>query len=278
MYDFIVHRFFGILYRLNIVIDASPSPARTTLVFMHGIGSSHKMWRKTQQELRNQHGLNNVNIVSVDLLGFGASPRPTWTKYSVKLQARSLHKTLRPIVAKTRVIFVGHSLGALVAVEYTKLYGKSLDALILCSPPFYRKNSGRLPTRDALLQRAYSEFAKHPERSQQILLMVKNYSMVNEGYDIDESNAQIFIKTLESSIMNQTAYNDAFNINVPTVILSGILDPVVIDANIASLAKHNRHIQHKRIALAAHEINPLYRRELSRTINNIVRVIDENTL
>lgn len=267
MYSFIVHRLLRIPHRLHIDTDPASAGSAATIVFIHGIGSSHRMWRKTIAELRAQPAFAHYSFISVDLLGFGKSPKPTWATYNASFQATSLYRTLRLATKNQRTVFVGHSLGALVAIEYAKRHGDHVDRLYLCSPPFYRPSSGRLPTRNSMLQKAYEEIAKHPARTERVLIALRKYTLVNEGYSIDETNAPIFLKTLTSSIINQTAYDDALALSKPTCILSGMLDPVVIESHIASLAKQNPSIVQKRIALAAHEVSPLYRKELVKILS-----------
>lgn len=266
MYDFLIHRAFGAAFKLHMVSDPSNTRPHTTFVFVHGIGSSHKMWRKTVQLLRKQKRFDGVSFIAVDLLGFGKSPRPDWATYDAARQARSLHRTIKTTTRGARVVMIGHSLGSLVCIEYAKAYPGTVDSMILCSPPFYRSSEGRFMSKNDLLQKAYQEFADNPDKSQKFLLALKQYALINEGYSIDESNTSIFIKTLKSSIMNQTAYDDALKLTIPTIILSGALDPVLIDANISSLTKNNPYIRRRRIALAAHEITPVYRRELAKTL------------
>ena len=278
MYDFIVHRLLRIPYRLYSERHAAPQKARAVLVFVHGIASSTKMWQKTIDELRNSPQFDKVDIVAVDLLGHGKSPKPSWVTYNTKLQARALHRTLRSLSIGKRVGIVGHSLGALTAVEYASHYQDGADVYVLCSPPFYRSDSRKIPTADDVLQRIYREFAKHPKHTERLLKNGQWYSQLNKGYTIDESNAQIFVRTLKSSIINQTAYDDALKIRTPTMILSGVLDPIVIDSNIKSLAKKNPHIQRWRIPLSGHEITPRYRRELIKTLDSVIEIIVKDTL
>ena len=65
------------------------SGARATLVFLHGLGNSGRTWDEVAAKLPD-----DINLVIVDLLGFGDSPQPNWAVYSAKTQAKSLAKTL----------------------------------------------------------------------------------------------------------------------------------------------------------------------------------------
>jgi len=106
MQDRLIHRWLHIPYALHTrVINAKVKPIATVL-FIHGMGNSGRAWNKVIDKLPN-----DIRVVTIDLLGFGQSPRPAWAVYSAKTQARSVLATLLRLRLQGPVIIVGHSLG-----------------------------------------------------------------------------------------------------------------------------------------------------------------------
>ena len=77
--------------------------------------------------------------LAVDLLGFGRSPRPVG-RYTVDAHLGALRRTLAD---RGRVVLVGHSFGARLAVSYAARYPDDVDALVLLALPYYPESGGR---------------------------------------------------------------------------------------------------------------------------------------
>ena len=75
----------------------------------------------------------NYRIVLVDLLGFGASPKP-WTRYSVERHVAALHDAL---ISFGPITLVGHSLGALLAVAYAARFADQVTNIVLIGMPYF---------------------------------------------------------------------------------------------------------------------------------------------
>lgn len=101
-----------------------------TLVLLHGILASHRYWEDIVPLLseRNQ-------IVALDLLGFGNSPKPK-AAYSVQDHLRAIDATLAvAIPADERLVLVGHSMGSILSLNFADLHPKRIRALVLIAPP-----------------------------------------------------------------------------------------------------------------------------------------------
>lgn len=99
------------------------------VVFLHGLGGTHRYWTS---------GLvpplfPGYKTILVDLLGFGASPRP-WFRYTVDRHLDSLHRSLESYGPMT---LVGHSLGATLAIAYAARYPQAVERLFLISLPYF---------------------------------------------------------------------------------------------------------------------------------------------
>lgn len=258
-------RLFGRGYLLNLHHYRSPKHPRATIILLHGLGGSTATWKQIARKLPP-----SARVVAIDLLGFGQSPRPHNATYDARTQAMSVLRTMRRAGLGHNTILVGHSLGALVAVECARR--SRFRQLILCSPPFYQPNkrsSVAVSTPDAALMRLYAEMNRNPHRALKLLQFVSRLRIINPGFRVDADNIDAYLSTLTAAIMNQTTYHDARKLRTPTLILAGRFDLLVITANLREIARHNPHVTLRRIN-AGHEIHGLYTRELIRSINHFL--------
>jgi len=99
-----------------------------TIVFVPGLGGTTRYWRRGIGPMAERY-----RVVLVDLLGFGASPKP-WTRYSVDRHVDALHKVLDSLGPIT---LVGHSLGALLSVAYAARHRDGVENLVLIGMPYF---------------------------------------------------------------------------------------------------------------------------------------------
>ena len=268
MWDTLTHRWLRVPYSLHATIDQRVKRPWATVLFIHGIGNSGEAWNDVITALPK-----DVRLVSIDLLGFGQSQRPAWAIYNAKTQARAVLATYFKLRISGQVIIVGHSLGALVAVEIAKRYPLLVKSLVLCSPPFYREDPIKkhmLPTGDKILTTFYRYIKNNPDDFIKVSKVAMRLGMVNKSFSIDRDSAPVYMNALESSIINQTSLDDALKLRVPTQVLYGRLDPVVIYKNLRYLANNNHNVRLITV-LAAHEVQGLF---LDAAIKAITAAID----
>ncbi len=99
-----------------------------TIVFIPGLGGTTRYWSHGIEPLAERY-----RVVLVDLLGFGASPKP-WTRYSVDRHVDTLHTAMNSLGPIT---LVGHSLGALLSVAYAARHPDQVENLVLISMPYF---------------------------------------------------------------------------------------------------------------------------------------------
>lgn len=239
-----------------------------TVVFLHGIGNNAHTWDSIVDSLPD-----GSRYISVDLLGFGRSPKPEWELYDASSHARALARTLRRMEIKGPLIIVGHSLGAFVAIQYAKKHPKKVNRLILCSPPFYQpppRKKAKIVPRDEVYRKLYQYIRKN---SGKLLLPAKLYSQymsLNKGRDINEKTVPAFVKSLEASIENQSSYKEIQKIRIPTDIIYGRFDILLIKKNLQSIKSKNKdYISLKSIA-AGHDVMGLYGNYLSKYLKKIL--------
>ncbi|NCU40537.1 alpha/beta hydrolase [Candidatus Saccharibacteria bacterium] len=263
MFEKLIHKLFRVPYTLNIRHRRIQKGATTTYIFIHGIGDTANMWTETLNKLPD-----NVNYIAVDLLGFGNSPSPRWATYSATVQARSLLATFLKLGIRNRVIVVGHSLGALVAIEFAKRYQILTRQLILCSPPIYGKPSGNIYlSKQSLLRWVYQHATKNPDQIVNAYGLGKQLGVVGNSLDVQNDNVDLFIKSLQSSIINQTTIDDVVKINIPITILYGVFDPLILHTTLRSVSKRNKSIKIQAVA-TGHTIDKIYQKQLLRALSH----------
>jgi len=255
------HKYLRIPYTLNTYTFQSPKKPRATYVFIHGIGNTLHSWDEVVAKMPN-----DVQLIGIDLLGFGDSPKPHWALYNAKTQARSVAVTLLGLKLAQRPVLVGHSLGSLVSVEIAKRYPLFIKELVLCSPPFYQPEAVErkaLRATDDLLREVYRFARKYPEQLEKISPMAVKLGLANRALNITQDNVGSYMAALESSIINQTSLDDIARLKMPIQIFYGAFDPVVIGKHIVRLGKEHKNISVKRL-LTSHEIVGSYVTTLSK--------------
>lgn len=269
MWDKLLHKYLRAPYILNAEELQAPTQQTATIILLHGIGSSLSMWKPLVKKMPA-----DVRIIAIDLLGFGASPKPNWNTYNVRTQADSLATTLFSMKIRGPVVVVGHSLGSLVAIEFARRYPLMTKSLVLVSPPLY--NPDRIRKRrdfnpDDVLKRMYAIFASKPDAAGKILKLASRYYLANKGIVGATIDPIIYLQTLESSIINQRSYRDILRIKRPIHIVTGRLDAIVLESTIRDVVAQRPNIQ-RVSAIGGHEITG---RLLTATVKEIKTAISE---
>jgi pimeloyl-ACP methyl ester carboxylesterase len=100
------------------------------VLFIHGIGASLVGWRDIPDAL-SEH----IHTISVDLIGFGGSEKPTTADYSIKGFSKFIFDFLQAINVKDeKVCIVGHSLGGYIALQFAFENKDLVEKLVLVDP------------------------------------------------------------------------------------------------------------------------------------------------
>lgn len=250
MFDQLIHRWLRVPYALYTTVRATRR-TRLTVLMIHGIGGSGAAWKEVIEKLPD-----DIRVVTVDLLGFGQSPKPEWAEYNARTQARSVLATYFKLRLRGQVLLVGHSLGALVAVEMARRYPLLVKGLVLCSPPFYYLDDAEkrgLPRPDKLLRSLYSVVKDYPDQFMKLSEFAVRYKLITTAFDVNPVTIGAYVATLEAAIINQTAMQDVQRLSCPIHIIHGIFDPMVVASNLSEIAKHRPNIQLKHVA-SGHDV------------------------
>ena len=225
------HKYLSRPYKLHVVDHGGTGPV---IVLLHGLGSSSANWEALTPLL---HG--HYHCISIDLLGFGNSPKPQWCGYLMEDHLRSIHATLGSLRLNQSFILVGHSLGSLLATRYARDHRKSVNRLVLLSPPVYAP----LDVIDQRLARQRTSLYLHAYRFIRTHRRITHENIIRLGRILPQMKFLIisratwlpFVRSLEQCIENQTLINDITGVRAPVDIFYGIFDEVIVPYNIKQL-------------------------------------------
>jgi pimeloyl-ACP methyl ester carboxylesterase len=252
------HEWFNVPYGLQThIIGEGP-----TIVMLHGIATSSKSWRFLVPVVSQGY-----KCITIDLIGFGDSKKPGWYSYTPEEHIKNIHHTIKKLNVKEPYILMGHSMGALLALNYASRHPGKIERLILLSPPIYEsslevKRAKKL-WRDALYSKAYKYLRTHKKFTLKGAAGLKYLALRNNPFLITEETWNSFSKSLENSIEKQNVAKNIEQIFCPIDILYGTLDQLLIKKNILSLTRYpnvklhpvrNGHIVNLRYALAVNNL------------------------
>lgn len=225
VFDRFWHKTLGRPYRLARPIDSGRG---TPVVLLHGIGRTGQVWERVVEQLRPL----DVRIVAFDLLGFGASPKPGWPLYDIDDHARAVIASLEKLKTSEPTVLVGHSMGCLVAVRVARLRPDLVRHLVLYEMPLYDGLPGKRIHR--LRLNFYARFYRYLTRYQPTFDAETRVKLTERlarrivGFEVLEETWQPFVKSLEHTIMKQTAAEDIKEVVAPMDVIYGTLDMFVI--------------------------------------------------
>lgn len=120
--------------------------AREDVLFIHGFISSSAFWTETLFPNFSSASKSTYRLFAIDLLGFGRSPKPTDSFYTVREHLDMIEKSvIEPNKVKSFHI-VAHSLGCILALALAVKHPGSVKSLTLLAPPYYPVPKGAQAT------------------------------------------------------------------------------------------------------------------------------------
>lgn len=205
---------------LSVVDDYGAGPV---VVMLHGIASNAVTFAEIAPAL---HGRRRITI---DLLGFGASP--PGADYTVDEHVAAIRRTVKALGLRTPFTLVGHSLGGLLAARYAARYG-GLSRLVLISPPVYLPpdligdpiDSARM----GILLSAYQFLRANKDFSIRGAARTAALLRLGTTLEITEGNWDAFRLSLEHAIESQTTIADIAAVRAPIELVYGTLDQFTV--------------------------------------------------
>jgi pimeloyl-ACP methyl ester carboxylesterase len=226
------HEWLGIPYKLH----TQQSGEGPVIIMLHGIATSSASWKSMLPFL-----VAHYRCITIDLVGFGKSPKPNWYSYTPEEHTASIHRTIKSLKLKEPFVLMGHSMGSLLALQYASDYPGNVSRLIMLSTPIYNTPSeadkARIKWRLALYSKAYKYIRNNKDRT---LKNAKRISKIprNKSFEITEKTWIPFSKSLEECIEKQKVKENIANTNIPIDIYYGTLDQLLVKSNILMLSKH----------------------------------------
>lgn len=225
------HKWLRQPYRLHVTDHGGSGPV---IILLHGLASSSENWQPLIPLLRQHY-----RCITIDLVGFGQSPKPAWYGYSIEDHISCLHYTMRGLHLRQNYTLLGHSLGSLLATRYASQYPRHINRLVLLSPPVYAPPdsiaSRRARQMTSMYLRAYRFLRNNPRFTAANFQKLARIIPILRPLDVTTKTWTPLVRSLEQCIENQTIITDIAHIDVPTDIFYGIFDEVVVPYNVRQL-------------------------------------------
>jgi pimeloyl-ACP methyl ester carboxylesterase len=138
--------------RLHYAERGEPRDGTPPVLLVHGAGASSAIWMMAMARLARAG-----RVVAIDLPGHGPSPPPEGGRAALSLEAyRDAVGMLAGTLCLGPSVLVGHSMGALVAIEAALAWPDKVRGLVLCAA------APRLPVREELLALIREDHARVP--------------------------------------------------------------------------------------------------------------------
>jgi len=191
---------------------------KPSILLMHGSGLTHIVWSLHEQFYASQR----FNVLSVDLPGHGNSEGPSLKSIQ---EISDWVKSLMNTINISKMIFVGHSQGCLVGIDFASRYPKLISSLVLVA------GSYKMPVNQDLI-----DLAEAGDDKAVLLMMKWGYEgskafiggnpvkkIINSSREIREVLA-VDLNACNNYKNGEKALN---TINCPTLCIFGELDKMV---------------------------------------------------
>ncbi len=264
------HKLFRRPIYLKAAFDNRIKAPKLTVIFLHGISATSDTWRTTLREFNKNPDLKNVRLIALDLLGFGKSLQANWLDYDYLDYNSALHHSLKYYKITGPFVIVGHSMGSLIAANFAadRHTSENLVGLILVSPPILMPEElAKLP--DKVYTKSYSalhRLAKDEPALSVVANLVQRFSSFRSQY----IKTPAFGRSMDQIILNHLNYQTFDKIKVPTLIIHGHFDPLVMKSNLKQAADRNPRIRFCSV-IGHHDISTQKRTKILIELKRILR-------
>ncbi|KAL4295449.1 hypothetical protein GQ457_12G000530 [Hibiscus cannabinus] len=131
---------------LFVKVEGPKDKAREDVLFIHGFISSSAFWTETLFPNFSSTVKSTYRLFAVDLLGFGRSPKPIDSLYTLREHVDMIEKSVLDAYEVESFHIVAHSLGCILALALTAKHPGSVKSLTLLAPPYYPVPKGEAAT------------------------------------------------------------------------------------------------------------------------------------
>lgn len=222
--------------RLSYYDEGSGTP----LVFCHGFGGNADNWTHPKSG-QVQFFSDFMRVLAFDLKGYGDSDKSEDFSYTIAGFAQELHEAIENITNGEKIIFVGHSMGGMVAQEFALQFPTDLKGLVLVSTysylivgsSFYKFQKWIV---DQMEERSLEELEKYVSDTllkQGVALLFywdylkKNPEMIEWALEEREKVPLYVLKADMYEIFGFNVHDQLPKITMPTLIIQGKRDQTV---------------------------------------------------
>lgn len=274
IYDYatwIWHKIFHAPIRLAIAYDNKVSCPTLTVIFLHGISATSQTWSTTIRQLSRNSAFQKVRFIALDLLGFGKSLHASWLDYDYHDYEQALDNTIKKLKITTPIVLVGHSMGALIAAKYANDHmsnGRVIHLILVSPPVLMPEELARLP--DQVYVKSYSSLSRiavDVPAAEVIAKIAQRFSSFRSDY----IKTAAFAKSMEQVILNSQNFATFTKIRLPTLLLHGHFDPLVMGSNLRQVAKQNSTYLHYQSVIGHHDISIGKRTKIEQELKKVVK-------
>lgn len=203
--------------------EQSNSTGKKDIIFIHGTGSNSGMW-KAQAPFFVKRG---HRVTLIDLRGHGETPEPM-EETSLDVHLNDLTHTLGEANVKFPAHFVGHSLGAIVAVYLARQKPEWIESILAASlpgkvfPPIVYAFQGFL--NGPMQAIAASKMHKHLAWRERTLFEMKPFTLKEIARQFAKLDTRIAIPELRCSVHFATGRFDPIALFWQTMAMKRGLD------------------------------------------------------
>ncbi|MGV8911568.1 MAG: alpha/beta fold hydrolase [Rhodoglobus sp.] len=247
--------------RLHVVSDIGEGPV---LVFIHGIASSSATFSRVIPQLSDDY-----RCVSIDLLGFGDSPSPEGSNFTIEEHVASITATVSSMKLQEPFVLVGHSLGSLLAARYAATHPHQISRLVLVSPPIYvpprQIGDPLVRARVGAYMRAYEFLRTNKEFTMATVETLRRLFQLDDILEVSERNWRAFVLSLQNCIETQTTVSDIASVRAPIDVVYGSLDQFIAPGTMRIIGQMRNVTMHK-----VEANDHLVRKRLARRIVEVI--------
>lgn len=137
---------------LFVHVEAPPqgTPTEEDVLFIHGFISSSGFWTETVLPHVSPAARSRRRLFAVDLLGFGRSPKPADSLYTLREHVEMIERSVIERHGVRSFHLVAHSLGSILALALAVRHPAAVRSLTLVAPPYFPVPRGEVGTRYVL--------------------------------------------------------------------------------------------------------------------------------
>ncbi|GMP96805.1 hypothetical protein CsSME_00045291 [Camellia sinensis var. sinensis] len=122
---------------LFVRADGARDNMKEDVLFIHGFISSSAFWTETLFPNFSESAKSTYRLFAIDLLGFGRSPKPTDSLYTLREHLDMIERSVIEPYKVQSFHIVAHSLGCILALALAVKHPASVKSLTLLAPPYF---------------------------------------------------------------------------------------------------------------------------------------------